>query len=42
MGTLLILESAARLATALYYLAAAVIAVAVALLVSALVKIRRG
>jgi len=38
---LIILEAAARLATALYYIAAATIAVAVSVFVLVLVQIRR-
>ena len=39
---LIILEAAAKLATALYYTAAAAVSVAVSLLVLVLVRIRRG
>ena len=39
---LAILEAAAKLATALYYVAAATVSVAVSLLVLVLVRIRRG
>ena len=42
MHDLIILEAAARLATAIYYIAAAVAAVAVSVLLLAIVEIRRG